>query len=161
MAFERFCRGAGRGGRSYWFGSMGAVEAVAVAWALSNRDQTVRSCSSCRSPAPASCVRHWIQRAVLIAGQIPHEGMVTPFGGMLAGYLFGAGNPTPARRLLLKLRYLWIARRAAKYRARSRVCESSKAATRRTPPQAAHRQAISELGIHREVGVRERKTDVA
>ena len=52
---------------------------------------------------------------------------------MLAGYLFGAGNPTPARRMLLKLRYLWIAQRAAKYQGVSaRACGSSKAATRPT-----------------------------
>src|SRR6185503_5034338 len=29
-------------GQPYWFGSMGALEAIAIAWALSNRGQTVR-----------------------------------------------------------------------------------------------------------------------
>ena len=39
----RFCRRRGSAGSGRcWFGSMGAVEAVAVAWALSNRSQTVR-----------------------------------------------------------------------------------------------------------------------
>jgi len=61
---------------------------------------------------------------LVLAGEKPSCGLVSPFGGMLAGYLFGAGNPTPARRLLLKLRYQWIARRAAKYKGKRKVAAS-------------------------------------
>jgi hypothetical protein len=53
----------------------------------------------------------------LIARSHPSEGIVTPFGGMLAGYLFGAGNVPPVKRLWLKLRYGWLLARAARYRA--------------------------------------------
>jgi hypothetical protein len=76
----------------------------------------------------------------VLAGAHPPEGVVTPFGGMLAGYLFGAGNPTPARRLWLKLRYLWIARRATKYQRkgpapRLRVIEGGETTeARKRPP---------------------------
>jgi hypothetical protein len=77
---------------------------------------------------------------VVLLGDKPHEGLVTPFGCMLAGYLFGAGNPTPARRLWLNLRYRWIARRASKFQAKGgashlRVVEGGETPdARRRPP---------------------------
>lgn len=127
-------------GQPYWFGSMGAVEAIAVAWALSNRGQTVRLFFVL--PVTGTGLLVFIvgfSLFLLIAGGKPHEGIVTPFGGMLAGYLFGAGNPTPARRLLLRVRYFWIARRAARYRRSSqprlRVIEGGESReARRKPP---------------------------
>jgi hypothetical protein len=126
-------------GQQYWFGSMGAVEAIAVAWALSNRGQTVRLFFVL--PVTATGLLIFVvgmSVLLLLAGGKPHEGVITPFGGMLAGYLFGAGNPTPARRLLLKARYLWIARRAARMRSsqpRLRVIEGGETPqARRKPP---------------------------
>jgi hypothetical protein len=126
-------------GQPAWFGSMGVIEAIAVAWALSNRGQTVRLFFVL--PVTATGLLIFVigfSVLMVFAGEKPHEGLVTPFGGMLAGYLFGAGNPTPVRRLLLKLRYLWIARRAAKYRSsqpRLRVIEGGDAPhSRRKPP---------------------------
>src|SRR6266542_6110428 len=126
-------------GQPYWFGSMGAVEAIAVAWALSNRGKTVRLFLVL--PVTSTGLLIFVigvSVLLVLAGDKPHEGLITPFGGMLAGYLFGAGSPTPARRALLTLRYLWIARRAAKYRASAphlRVIEGGEQSHgRRKPP---------------------------
>jgi hypothetical protein len=40
---------------------------------------------------------------VIIRAQGP-SGLIAPFGGMLAGWLFGGTSPSPMRRLWLKLR---------------------------------------------------------
>jgi membrane associated rhomboid family serine protease len=126
-------------GQPYWFGSMATVEAIAIAWALSNRGQTVRLYFVL--PVSSNGLLIFvigISVLYVIGGAKPAEGLVTPFGGMLAGYLFGAGNPTPARRALLKLRYRWIARRAGKARGaqpRLRVIEGGETPEpRRKPP---------------------------
>jgi membrane associated rhomboid family serine protease len=104
-------------GQDYWFGAIGAVEAVAVAWALSSRGQIVRLFFVLPVSATGLLV-FVIGVSVLhvIARSHSFEGLVTPFGGMLAGYLFGGGSPPPVRRLWLKLRYLWLSARAAAYR---------------------------------------------
>jgi hypothetical protein len=128
-------------GQSYWFGSMGALEAIAVAWALSNRGQTARLFFVL--PVSATGLLLFVigfSVLMVLLGDKPREGLVTPFGGMLAGYLFGAGNPTPARRAWLKVRYFWIARRAAKYQAKGaaphlRVIEGGETTeARKRPP---------------------------
>jgi membrane associated rhomboid family serine protease len=126
-------------GQPYWFGSFGAIEAIAVAWALSNRGQTVRLFFVL--PVTATGLLIFVigvSVLLVLAGDKPSVGLVTPFGGMLAGYLFGAGNPTPGRKLLLKLRYRWIARRAAKFKGSAphlRVIEGGETPeSRRRPP---------------------------
>jgi membrane associated rhomboid family serine protease len=132
---------AGALGQPYWFGSMGAIEAIAVAWALSNRGQTVRLFFVL--PVTATGLLIFVigfSVLMVLFGDKPREGLVTPFGGMLAGYLFGAGSPTPARRLWLSLRYRWIARRASKFQAKGgashlRVIEGGETTeSRRRPP---------------------------
>jgi membrane associated rhomboid family serine protease len=104
-------------GQKYWYGSIGAIEGIAVAWALSHRGQTVRLffILPVTSTGLLVFVIGFSVFLVLANGQM-HEGLITPFGGMLGGYLFGAGTPTPARRILLKVRYFFMARRAAKIR---------------------------------------------
>jgi membrane associated rhomboid family serine protease len=127
-------------GQAYWFGSTGAVEAIAVAWALSNRGQVVRLFFVL--PVTGTGLLAFVigfSVLALVVLSRPAEGLITPFGGMLAGYLFGAGTPTPARRFLLRARYLWISRRAARYRRASgpklRVIEGGEGKeTRRKPP---------------------------
>ncbi len=125
-------------GQPFWYGSMGAIEAIAVAWALSNRGQTVRLFFVL--PVSSTGLLIFvigISVLLVLASDKPREGLITPFGGMLAGYLFGAGNPTPARRILLKLRYFWIARRAAKFRTSAphlRVIEGGEQPRSRKPP---------------------------
>jgi membrane associated rhomboid family serine protease len=128
-------------GQPYWFGSMGALEAIAVAWALSNQGKTVRLMFVL--PVSATGMLLFIiglSVLMVLFGDKPHEGLVTPFGGMLAGYLFGAGSPTPVRRLWLTLRYKWLARRASKFQAKGgashlRIIEGGETTeSRRRPP---------------------------
>jgi membrane associated rhomboid family serine protease len=125
-------------GQERWFGAMGAVEAVAVAWALGNRDKTVALMFVL--PVGATGLLLFViglsVLRVIAAEKIP-EGLFTPFGGMIAGYLFGAGTPSPARRMLLRVRYAWMTRRAAALRAKGaklRVIDGGEARKRREPP---------------------------
>ena len=101
----------------YWFGSYGVIEAIAVAWALSNRHSQVRLFFVL--PVSARGLLFFvigISILRIIGDAKPYEGLFTPFGGMLAGWLLGSGSPSPLRRLWLKLRYTWLQRRAARYR---------------------------------------------
>lgn len=124
----------------YWFGSMAMVEGIAIAWALANRAQTVRLMFVL--PVTGNGLLVFVigvSVLMVIAGQKPSEGLMSPFGGMLAGFLFSGGNPSPARRLWLSVRYRWIARRAAKFRTsqpRLRVIEGGErgSAPPRRPP---------------------------
>lgn len=101
----------------YWFGSYGVIEAIAVAWALSNRNQQVRLFFVLPVSA-RGLLLFVIGISILrvIGDAKPYEGLFTPFGGMLAGWLLGSGSPSPLRRLWLKLRYAWLQRRATRYR---------------------------------------------
>jgi membrane associated rhomboid family serine protease len=127
-------------GQEYWFGSMGAVEAIAIAWAVSNRAQTVRLFFVL--PVTGNGLILFVigvSLLMVITRSQTYEGLITPFGGMLAGYLFGADTPSPARRFFLRVRYLWIARRAARYRRTTgpklRVIEGGESReARRKPP---------------------------
>lgn len=88
---------------SVWFGSLGMTEAVAVAWALNNRNATVRLFFVL--PVSGTMLLVFIFVASLfsvLALTPPTEGLVTPFGGMLAGWLFG--DTSPLRRFVLQLR---------------------------------------------------------
>jgi hypothetical protein len=126
--------------QSYWFGSMAAVEAIAIAWALSNKGQTVYLFLIPVSSTGLLIIVIGMTVLYVIAGAKPPEGLITPFESMLAGYLFGAGSPTPARRLWLKLRYRWISKRAAQYQRKGtashlRVIEGGESTeSRRRPP---------------------------
>jgi membrane associated rhomboid family serine protease len=99
----------------YWFGSVPALEAVAIAWALSYRGQTVRlwflipvtSTGLVIFIAAISVLR-------IIAGESSPEGLLSPIGGMLAGWLIGGGTPSPLRRAYLKLRLAQLDREAAR-----------------------------------------------
>jgi membrane associated rhomboid family serine protease len=90
-------------GRPVWYGALGMVEAVAVAWALNNRDATVRLFFVL--PVEGTMMLAFIfGMSVLnvVAMHAPSEGLVTPFGGMLAGWLFS--DASPLRRYVLALR---------------------------------------------------------
>jgi membrane associated rhomboid family serine protease len=88
-----------------WLGAIPVVEAIAIAWALSFRGQTVRL-FFVLPVSSAGLILFVVGMSVmyLIAAVTPPSGMIAPFGGMLAGWLFGGGNPSPMRRLWLKLR---------------------------------------------------------
>jgi membrane associated rhomboid family serine protease len=89
-------------GTPIWFGGLGMVEAVAVAWALSFRGQTVRLFFVL--PVSSTMLLGFIfLMSVLnvLAARGTIEGLVTPFGGMLAGWLFGSQR-SPLRRVWLR-----------------------------------------------------------
>jgi len=98
----------------YWFGSIPALEATAIAWALTFRGQTVRlwfvlpvtSTGLVIFIAALSVLR-------IIAGESSAEGLLSPIGGMFAGWLIGGGTPSPLRRAYLKLRLAQLDREAA------------------------------------------------
>ncbi len=102
----------------YWFGATPIVEAVAIAWALNHRGQVVRLFFVL--PVTSSGLILMVVAAslmyVVIGAQGP-SGLIAPFGGMLAGWLFGSGSPSPMRRLWLKLR---LARLDAEARSEAR-----------------------------------------
>jgi membrane associated rhomboid family serine protease len=89
----------------YWFGAFPVLEAISIAWALSFRGQQVRLFFVL--PVSASALV-WFVVAInllrVIAAAEPHEGLLAPFGGMFAGWLLGAGTPSPLRRAYLKWR---------------------------------------------------------
>jgi membrane associated rhomboid family serine protease len=105
-------------GQPYWYGSFAALEAVAVAWALGNRGAQVRLFFFL-PVSSTGLLLFVVGFSVLrvIGADHPPEGLFAPFGGMIAGWLFGAGTPTPARRFLLRARYWVLQRRAARVRA--------------------------------------------
>ncbi len=89
----------------YWFGAMPVVEAVAIAWALSFKGQTV----NLMFILPISST--WlivfvIAVSVLRVIALSHapEGLLSPFGGMFAGWLLGGGTPSPLRRFYLRFK---------------------------------------------------------
>jgi len=111
-------------GQAVWFGGLGMVEAVAVAWALSARDQVVRLFFVL--PITGTMLLVFIfGMSVLnvIAMRAPAEGLITPFGGMLAGYLFG--DTSPLRRYYLKLRLKRLQSEVAGLRGPARQRRSS------------------------------------
>jgi hypothetical protein len=54
---------------------------------------------------------------VVAAAEAP-EGLLSPFGGMLAGWLLGGGTPSPLRKAYLTLRLRQLDREAAAGQAR-------------------------------------------
>jgi membrane associated rhomboid family serine protease len=90
--------------RFVFYGGLGVVDAVAVAWALSFRDQQVRLFFVL--PVTGRGLLWFVvglNVLYAIAFEQKHEGIVTPFGGMLAGWLGSDGSPL--RRLYLRLRF--------------------------------------------------------
>lgn len=84
-----------------FYGALGVVDAIAIAWALSFRGQQVRLFFV----LPVSgfgMILFVIGMNVLyvLAMETRREGLVTPFGGILAGFLFAEGSPV--RRAFLK-----------------------------------------------------------
>jgi membrane associated rhomboid family serine protease len=89
----------------YWFGAVGAVEAVAIAWALSFRGQNVALMFVL--PVSSMVLVFFVVGLsvlrLLVAGNAP-EGLFSPFGAMLFGWLLGGGDPPPLRRWWLQRR---------------------------------------------------------
>lgn len=104
---------AARLSSGHYFGALPTVEAVAVAWALQFRGQSVRLFFV----LPVSA-KHLLTFVIgmsvlrLIAVQQTPEGLVSPFGGMLAGWLLGGSTPSPLRRVYLRWRYRVLQRQS-------------------------------------------------
>jgi len=101
-----------------WYGGLGMETAIAVAWALASRGQTVRLFFMIPVSATALIGIIFVLSLlhVLSMSGTP-EGLITPFGGMLAGWLFG--DHSPLRRFYLKLRLKQIQAETAAARAQS------------------------------------------
>jgi hypothetical protein len=106
---------AGRAANPVWFGAVGAVEAVAIAWALSFRGQQVMLMFvlPVSSTVLVVFVVGMSVLRLLASGTTP-EGLFSPFGAMLFGWLVGGGDPPPLRRWWLqrKLRNVQAQKRA-------------------------------------------------
>jgi membrane associated rhomboid family serine protease len=89
----------------YWFSATPVLGAISVAWALTFRGQTVRLFFFL--PISSRGLILFVVGVsvlyVITLEQLPC-GLIAPFGGMLAGWLFGGGTPSPARRFWLKVR---------------------------------------------------------
>lgn len=98
-----------------FYGGLGMIEAVAVAWALAHRHATVRLFFVLPVTGTMLLVFIFaISVLNVIAMRAPHEGLITPFGGMLAGYLFG--DFSPLRRFYLRMRFRQLQAQSAALR---------------------------------------------
>lgn len=88
-----------------WFGAIGAVEAVAIAWALSFRGRQIMLLFVLPvSSSVLVLVVVGMSLLRLLAAQSIPEGVIAPFGAMLFGWIVGGGDRSPLRRLLLRRR---------------------------------------------------------
>ena len=89
-------------GSPIWYGGLGFVEAIAVAWALQNRHGQVRLFFMLPVSATTLILFVFLLSVAHVIAKNNHtpEGLITPFGGMLAGYLFC--DVSPLRRLYLQ-----------------------------------------------------------
>jgi membrane associated rhomboid family serine protease len=110
-----------------WFGAGPVVSAVSVAWALTFKHRTVNLMLVFPVTGRTLLIFVVLVNVMyLIAMVNSPEGRIAPFGGMLAGWLFGSGSPSPLRRLWLKLRLAQLdaeARRESEAR-KKRVAKS-------------------------------------
>jgi len=89
----------------YWYGAMPALEAVAIAFALSMRSGKVLLFLFLPIGSRGLLIATiGITIALVAADAIGPSGAIAPFAAMLAGWLFGGGTPSPARRFWLKWR---------------------------------------------------------
>jgi membrane associated rhomboid family serine protease len=88
-----------------WFGMDPALTAIAIAWALTFKHEQIRLFFVL--PVTSRMLVVFIVGLALLhvvaLGGGP-EGLLSPFGGMLCGWLLGGGTPSPLRKAWLKLR---------------------------------------------------------
>lgn len=101
----------------YWMSFVPAIEAIAIAWALTFKGQTVRL-FFVLPVTSRGLILFVVGMSVLyvITLERPMCGLLAPFGGMIAGYLFGGGTPSPARRFWLSMRLARLEREAQRDR---------------------------------------------
>jgi membrane associated rhomboid family serine protease len=90
---------------SPYYGGLALVDAVAVAWALTFKNQQVRLFFVLPVSGRGLILFVLALNILFIVGLDArnHEGFVTPFGGMLAGWLFSVESPL--RRFYLQWRF--------------------------------------------------------
>jgi membrane associated rhomboid family serine protease len=122
-----------------WFGAVGAVHAVAIAWALSFRGQQVMLMFVL--PVSSTILVVFVVGLSvlrLLATGFAPEGLFSPFGAMLFGWLVGGGSPSPLRRWWLqrKLKSVQAQKRAAARPGapKLRVIEGSRKSAPDAPP---------------------------
>jgi len=89
----------------FWFGSDPVAEAVSIAWALSFAGRSINLFFVLPISSRQLIIFVILANVMFVlAGSGSYSGLLAPFGGMLAGWIFGGGTPSPARKLWLKLR---------------------------------------------------------
>lgn len=89
----------------HWYGLLPAVDAIAIAWALSFRGQVVRLFMVLPvTSGMLIVVVIGYNVAQLVLGEQQQAGLVAPFGAMLFGWLLGGSTPSPLRKAWLRLR---------------------------------------------------------
>jgi membrane associated rhomboid family serine protease len=98
----------------YWYGAGGLCDAFLVAWALSAREgeRVMFYFVLPISPKAILFITLALNVLYVVALGPLTEGLVTPFGGMLAGWLFGASE-SPVRKLWLRMKLRRLQRQAA------------------------------------------------
>ncbi len=96
-----------------WFSSTPALEAVAIAWALTFRGQTVRL-FFVLPVTSRGLILFVVAISVLyiVTGERTMSGLIAPFGGMLSGWFLGGSTPSPVRRAWLRFRMKKLEREA-------------------------------------------------
>ncbi len=112
----------------YWYGAFPVIEAVAIAWALSFKGQQVRLMFVLPVTSRGLVlfvVGISVLRVIALSQGAP-GGLLSPFGGMIAGWLLGGGTPSPLRRFYLKFKLQQMEREVEKEKKarRSRVNKS-------------------------------------
>jgi membrane associated rhomboid family serine protease len=98
-----------------FFGGLGMIDAIAVAWALGFKGQQVRLMFVLPVSGLGLILFVFAMNVFyVIAQESPREGLVTPFAGMAAGYLFG--DTSPLRRWYLQKRFAKLQRQSAALR---------------------------------------------
>jgi membrane associated rhomboid family serine protease len=88
-----------------WFGSSPVIAALSIAFATSLRGQKVLLFFVMPLGSRALILATiGIGLLLLIADALGPSGHIAPFAGMLMGWVFGGGTPSPARRLWLRFR---------------------------------------------------------
>lgn len=89
----------------FWFGITPALGAIAIAWALTFKNQTVMLFFVL--PVTSRMLVIWVvgmAALYLVAAASTPSGLISPFGGMLCGWLLGGGTPSPLRKAWLRFR---------------------------------------------------------
>jgi len=104
-----------------WYGLSPAIAGIAIAWALTFRGQVVRLFFVLPvSSGMLIAVVIGLGVLNLIAAEMPEEGLLAPFGGMLLGWLLGGSSPSPLRKAWLKLRLAQLDSEARRENAKRR-----------------------------------------